>query len=67
MTGLLFRTGDAKDLAEKIRTILNDSALAKRLGVDGYRRTRELFDSTKISQYVLARYRLELGIQDIKS
>jgi len=67
VTGLLFRTGDAKDLAEKTLTILNDSALAKKLGFDGYRRTRELFDSTKIAQHVLARYRLELGIQDIKS
>lgn len=31
-TGLLFRPGDAKDLAEKIRTLYRDSALRKDMG-----------------------------------
>lgn len=41
VTGLLFRTGDADDLAAKMRAVLADPALARRLAENGYSYVRE--------------------------
>ncbi len=46
-TGLLFRPGDAQDLADKLNSLLNDPELAKRLGEAGRERQASLFSSER--------------------
>jgi glycosyltransferase involved in cell wall biosynthesis len=42
-TGLLYKPGDAKDLAEKLRYVCRDAALRRRLS-ENARRSVEAFD-----------------------
>ncbi len=51
-TGLLFEPGDAADMASKIARLLDDPALARRMGLAGRRRFEEEFTwQTVIEQY----------------
>lgn len=44
VSGLLFASGDANQLADRMVQILSDEFLARRIGSAGYTRARELFD-----------------------
>jgi glycosyltransferase involved in cell wall biosynthesis len=47
-TGLLFRSGDVSDLTKKLRTLLDDPQLARKLGKAGRERVQKSFDSELI-------------------
>jgi glycosyltransferase involved in cell wall biosynthesis len=49
-TGLLFKPGDAEDLAKKIAILLDDRALRERLGAAGRRRFEDHYDWDVIIQ-----------------
>jgi glycosyltransferase involved in cell wall biosynthesis len=48
--GLLARPGDAGDLTEKIRIILSDENLAKKMGQEGRKLAEEKYDWRKVGQ-----------------
>jgi colanic acid/amylovoran biosynthesis glycosyltransferase len=52
-TGFLAEPGSAADLAEHIGVLLNDVALARRLGQHGYERVQAEFDSRKNIRQVI--------------
>ena len=54
--GLLARPGDASDLAEKIKMIMDDPMLGEKLGKAGFRRSQKDYDAEKYSSCVMAIY-----------
>ena len=54
-TGLLFEVDDVNQLADRITTILRDSALRQRLGDEAYRRSQE-YSWRNIAERVVAVY-----------
>ncbi len=53
-SGLLFRTGDPKDLAGKIVRVLQEPGLAGALAEAGWQRVRERFDARRTAAEVMA-------------
>jgi glycosyltransferase involved in cell wall biosynthesis len=62
VSALLTRTGDARELAEKIARVLNDPALADRIGAAGRARAAELFNAERNCGVVLDMYTDVLGL-----
>lgn len=56
-TGLLFRAGDADDLAEKIRRLWNDPELCLRLGRAGRRKVLDEYSPDKYYERLMDLYR----------
>ncbi len=56
-TGVLAKPLDAKDLAEKIQLLLQDSELRSKIGENAYKYVRENHDWTKIVDKYIAIYR----------
>jgi glycosyltransferase involved in cell wall biosynthesis len=56
MSGLLFPTGDAAALAERLQRLLDDPALRERLAEGGRRRVREAFDRGRYARALEAIY-----------
>ncbi|TDB39559.1 MAG: glycosyltransferase [Actinobacteria bacterium] len=54
--GLLFRAGDAIDLAEKLTLLLGDAAVRTHLGANGEKRARERFSVRAQAQSYLSYY-----------
>jgi len=54
--GLTARFGDSRDLAEKIRKLLDDAELAGRMGESGRRKVMEKYTWQRIADQVLAVY-----------
>lgn len=61
-TGLLVPPGEPGPLAEALLTVLNDAALAARLGAAGRRRALERFDVRRVAAQVQALYDQVLGL-----
>jgi glycosyltransferase involved in cell wall biosynthesis len=56
-SGLIFRAGDARDLAEKVLKIYRDNDLRKKLGVNGQRAALESYNWEKESKKLINLYR----------
>ncbi|ACY16535.1 glycosyltransferase family 4 protein [Haliangium ochraceum] len=54
--GVLFRPGDAEDLADKLLLVLEDAALRERLAAAGYRRVRDEHTASNTRRAVRAAY-----------
>ncbi|CAD7288784.1 glycosyltransferase family 4 protein [Campylobacter suis] len=57
VNGLLCKVADAKSLAEKIQSLLDDEILAKRLGENGRQMVLEQFDERIIAEKYIELYR----------
>jgi glycosyltransferase involved in cell wall biosynthesis len=57
VTGFLVPMGDASAMAEAICKIVADRALARRMGLHGLKRARDLFSIESTAQKVEAVYR----------
>jgi len=61
VSGLLFRPGDAGELAERLATVLSDRGLCGRLGEAGKQRARDVFNWRRVAELTQQIYNAPSG------